>query len=68
MSEFYRNLPSGELDRYFHMARLALHEAQEAVLDIQEERHRRWRVIHILHEQPDWGGGMPMEYPDNQVF
>lgn len=46
--EALRSLTSPELDQAHDEAMFALKAAQEAVLDIQDERFRRWYNKHVL--------------------
>lgn len=66
--ETLRSLTSPDLDKTLLLAMMALKAAQEAVLDVQDERYRRFRVVRMLSQQPDWPEGeLPEAVPTGLV-
>lgn len=52
--EALRSLTSPELNDVYDEAVLALKAAQEAVLDVQDERFRRYYVAKMIRGTIDW--------------
>lgn len=71
MVEQLSDLSNRELDHYYIYTEKALEALKRRLLDIQEERNRRYRVIRMLGERAgDWRGGtlaglaVDPHYPD----
>lgn len=64
-----RELPSRDLDDEYRRAVRAEREARERRLFIQDERFRRFRLLEILNQQPDWPDGeLPTQYPMGELW
>ena len=55
--EALRSLTNSELNGLYDEAVVALKAAQEAVLCVQDERYRRYRIVRMLHMKGDWACG-----------
>lgn len=50
-------LSNEDLDRAYDIAEIAVKEAVEGLKMAQDERFRRYRIVHMMAEHGDWPGG-----------
>lgn len=50
-------LSNAELDKAYDVAESAAEEALEGLKMAQDERFRRYRIVHMMAEHGDWPGG-----------
>lgn len=68
--EPYCHLTNQQLNDMFRIAEAVLHESVDTVKAVQDERFRRYRIVHMMAEHGDWPGGTLKElqiqppYPD----
>lgn len=55
--EPFRSLTNAQLDEAYTCCQKGLEEATEALKMAQEERFRRYRIVHMMAEHGDWPGG-----------
>lgn len=55
--EPFRSLTNAQLDEAYTCCQKGLEEATEALKMAQDERFRRYRIVHMMAERGDWPGG-----------
>lgn len=50
-------LSNEDLDRIYDIAHLAVKEAAEGLKMVEDERFRRYRIVHMLGMEGDWACG-----------